>query len=258
MEHIIELKKEVAEQLMKRHYGDVSNLRAPFSKFTLKFTNSIFVDTNKVMEDVLNTMKKEKGVTLDQLPKSEVKKLESMAEKYANGTCTMKVTCFGEDEALQFRAKLVDPMGSPLMRFTYSYLTLIPFVEENNFSSTPLVTANALNNLIIGIIEYLNAPSKILDRKEVKELAPSKGNKKKGKKNKNKKTYIYKYYYSVDNVNIGNNNKRTYERHTESWTSRGHWRTYKSGKKVWIKEQVKGRGRDKALTKEYKINKLDK
>lgn len=33
---------------------------------------------------------------------------------------------------------------------------------------------------------------------------------------------------------------RKYERHTESWGVRGHYRTYKSGKTVWVKGYTKG------------------
>ncbi|APU60762.1 hypothetical protein [Clostridium botulinum] len=34
--------------------------------------------------------------------------------------------------------------------------------------------------------------------------------------------------------------RRHYERHTFGWTVRGHWREYQSGKKVWIKPQIRG------------------
>jgi|GEM_PF-5252875 len=34
--------------------------------------------------------------------------------------------------------------------------------------------------------------------------------------------------------------KREYERHTFGWTVRGHWREYRSGKKIWIKPQTRG------------------
>ena len=33
---------------------------------------------------------------------------------------------------------------------------------------------------------------------------------------------------------------RKYERHTESWGVRGHYRTYKSGKTVWVRPYTKG------------------
>jgi hypothetical protein len=36
--------------------------------------------------------------------------------------------------------------------------------------------------------------------------------------------------------------KRQYERHIEAWTVRGHWRTTKTGKRVWVRPHVKGKG----------------
>lgn len=47
--------------------------------------------------------------------------------------------------------------------------------------------------------------------------------------------------------------KREYERRTFGWTVRGHWREYKSGKKVWIKPQIRG-DKDKVEGKVYEID----
>lgn len=43
---------------------------------------------------------------------------------------------------------------------------------------------------------------------------------------------------------------RKYERHTDSWGVRGHYRTYKSGKTVWVRPFVKGNA-EKRNDKEY-------
>lgn len=43
---------------------------------------------------------------------------------------------------------------------------------------------------------------------------------------------------------------RKYERHTDSWGVRGHYRTYKSGKTVWVKAYTKG-DQSKRSDKEY-------
>lgn len=44
-------------------------------------------------------------------------------------------------------------------------------------------------------------------------------------------------------------NSRKYERAASCWGVRGHWRTLKSGKKVWIKSYEKGKDRNKGITK---------
>lgn len=71
----------------------------------------------------------------------------------------------------------------------------------------------------------------------------------KNKKNnkKNNKKYIYNYRIDsnfldtneVINSNSNSNNKKDSKReyHLDSWYRRGHWRTYKSGKRVWIEQQ---------------------
>lgn len=45
---------------------------------------------------------------------------------------------------------------------------------------------------------------------------------------------------------------RKYERHTDSWGVRGHYRTYKSGKTVWVKAYTKGDA-EKRNDKEYYV-----
>lgn len=56
--------------------------------------------------------------------------------------------------------------------------------------------------------------------------------------------------YEYDEPN-DSNQKRLFNRITESWGVRGHWRSYKSGKRAWVKPHVKGHGDKEA--KEYKL-----
>lgn len=92
---------------------------------------------------------------------------------------------------------------------------------------------------------------------EKETIKPIKKKNKSSKKNKSKNiTYIKhkditinKYIRDTNTISQGD---RKYERHTESWFQRGHWRRYKSGKKIWIKECVKG-GHNKKINKTYEI-----
>lgn len=59
------------------------------------------------------------------------------------------------------------------------------------------------------------------------------------------------YKYDEIDSEYSNDNKRTYSRQTESWSVRGHYRTLKSGKRVWIKGYKKGNGDTKG--KDYTI-----
>ena len=63
--------------------------------------------------------------------------------------------------------------------------------------------------------------------------------------------------YKVLDV-VENKEKRDYNRVAESWRVRGHWRQYKSGKKVWIEEHTKGKKEVEQDTQEYKITRIDK
>jgi hypothetical protein len=67
-----------------------------------------------------------------------------------------------------------------------------------------------------------------------------------------KETYIYKYtgyinlndtkvYRTKINRNLDDEKRKEYDRHIESWTVKGHYRTIK-GKKVWIKDHIRGEG----------------
>lgn len=58
-------------------------------------------------------------------------------------------------------------------------------------------------------------------------------------------TKSYKRRPLVGNVD----NKRQYNRSTDNWEVRGHYRQYKSGKKVWVESFSKGKGKGK--DKEY-------
>lgn len=56
-------------------------------------------------------------------------------------------------------------------------------------------------------------------------------------------------YSKKDNLN-----KRNYNIHTSEFSRRGHWRTYKTGKKIWIEHKIINRGEGERLTKEYVLN----
>jgi DNA-dependent RNA polymerase auxiliary subunit epsilon len=51
---------------------------------------------------------------------------------------------------------------------------------------------------------------------------------------------VRKYTVGGEMLNELPQPKRKYEKHTESFGVRGHYRTYKSGKTVWVRPYVKG------------------
>jgi hypothetical protein len=84
-------------------------------------------------------------------------------------------------------------------------------------------------------------------------------NKKKKKKNngknaKNNRTVKIKLQQYTVKVNSGvaNSEKRKYEITMSKWNVRGHWRTLKDGRKVWVRPYTKGKGND-VVPKNYQV-----
>lgn len=118
-------------------------------------------------------------------------------------------------------------------------------------------------NLVLGLISFLQSDKETV----VKPITKIDIKSKKNKKGKTiSKTYIYKKRYVLGDDLIINpsdsylryeDHSRAYERKTESWFSRGHWRTLKDGTKTWVKASVKrAKNAVSNITKEYKITKI--
>jgi hypothetical protein len=60
--------------------------------------------------------------------------------------------------------------------------------------------------------------------------------------------------YTIDSETVSElpQPKRRYEKHTEAWGVRGHYRTYKSGKTVWVKGYTKGNA-EKRSDRDYYV-----
>ena len=98
----------------------------------------------------------------------------------------------------------------------------------------------------ISCVNYYATNTNIIRQNTIEKktvINKSKSSNKNNKKKNNKK--VRKIIMSNRVINVPNNVtdieiKRGYTRRTESWKVKGFWRTYKSGKKVWIKPSVRG------------------
>ncbi|MCY6958300.1 hypothetical protein [Clostridium brassicae] len=103
------------------------------------------------------------------------------------------------------------------------------------------------------IYSQLNQESIITQTRTHTKKIQSKKDKRKGKKPKVKLIKQNIIRLNTDHIPTPTEEEmKHYERHTFGWTVRGHWRTYQSGKKVWIKPQVRG-DKDKVEGKIYEI-----
>ena len=96
-----------------------------------------------------------------------------------------------------------------------------------------------LNELIFRIIYIMqNESEKISNHRSIKVEQK----KKKKQKNKKHKNCVYinsnKYIINRDVIEDIIKKGRSYNAKTDMWTVRGHWREYKSGKRIWIKEHI--------------------
>ena len=73
-----------------------------------------------------------------------------------------------------------------------------------------------------------------------------------GKRSNRRMLTVRKYTVSEELLSELPAPKRKYEKHTESFGVRGHYRTYKSGKTVWVRPFVKGNA-EKRNDKEYLV-----
>jgi hypothetical protein len=84
----------------------------------------------------------------------------------------------------------------------------------------------------------VNVSENVIEKKQTR-VYNKKASAKKGGKNKKRQVKISVNKYTFDHER--SDSGRKYDRHTDGWTVRGHWRYYKkSGKRVWIPSYSKG------------------
>jgi hypothetical protein len=119
---------------------------------------------------------------------------------------------------------------------------------EHEFNSSMI----SLHASLMAYMEYYS------DQKEyvvVESTSIVKKKKKKKGKSSNKRSAIRigKKIYKVSiNNKATQRDTRLYERKTEKWRVRGHYRTLKSGEKIWIEPYIKGEGKE-ISAKEYRF-----
>lgn len=121
--------------------------------------------------------------------------------------------------------------------------------EKINISTLPLKHIEEIEKWMgqdISIITFINAymslnqESIITQTRIHTKKIQSKKDKRKGKKPRVKLIRQNIIRLNTDHIQLTEEEKNHYERHTFGWTVRGHWREYQSGKKVWIKPQIRG------------------
>ncbi|KFX58345.1 hypothetical protein HYH39_06710 [Clostridium botulinum] len=137
------------------------------------------------------------------------------------------------------------------------------FYDENIllYNNEQELIEHVHNSIISFIMWYFNvlAYSQVNQESIIRETrihtkkVQSKKDKRAGKKPKVKLIKQNIIRINTDNIKEPTEEeKREYERHIAGWTVRGHWREYKSGKKIWIKPQIRG-DKEQMESKIYEI-----
>lgn len=231
-----------------------------FDADTIQFSSSYFADDNKAF-DLLKNLFIEKAyfISKDNSEDKEIKlDVFSYFEKNNRG--------------IQFFVYIPKFDTSYQMYLDFSDFSLNISGETDKIEKSEKgVFKEIISNtgrLVIGELAYVNL---LIHHQEVniEEISTEKrvsvsSNKKKNRNNKKTKTVrtinisenTVKRVYKKSNDD--NTEKREYIRQVQSWTVRGYWRTYKSGKKVWIEPQTrraknsnsKGKNRKNYIIKE--------
>lgn len=261
----IEVKSEVIRKLNIKYKNRVLDLKhVPFNDFSVKCINNK-VDTvrnyNTMIDEVKNA-----GIKInDSMKKIAMERAKSITNTYSiyDGKITITdgsvITVYIPKTNI---LKMYDDVFSVISQFkeirlydasnkkdvTEQYLPGLNDMLDNPNIINVLRSSKVNENILLdtvrniislnGLFNHLNSKSDSV--KVVKERKPvaAPGKKKKSKK-RNNVTYINKTRYIIDNYVDDTIEKREYNLTAESWPVRGHWRTYKSGKKVWIPAYTK-------------------
>lgn len=265
----IELTENVAKEFLNGEYNPLVerlkniileekrfwDLPIPFNSFSIKFPTEALFPKEQLLAGAMRDITKRKGAELDE---KEFEALKLVAKMYVDEESYIIKVDFKDREAKVNLTHTVDKAS--LFRFKFGLDDPLLEIEFNNYTEDPKALAGKLIYMIKSTLDYINKPRKsVVVTRERETKKTKKG--KKGKKGKSNKTYIYKKVYKVLDVEKDEetvSEKRDYNRTADSWEVRGHWRHYKSGKKVWIKGYVKGNTKDKPTEpKNYKITKID-
>jgi len=153
-----------------------------------------------------------------------------------------------------------------ILKFKYNPYTWIASDIRDNTKSLGITfqsgnedLAESFNSLFMSLMAFMvnyQHDIKYIDQKTISETENKKPKKNKKQSSKNRVVKITKTIYRINGLPDKNNSAETpkiFTRHAESWKVRGHLRKLKSGKKIWIREHIKGNQQKETDPKTYKL-----
>lgn len=257
---------ETNKEMLSKGINTIDLNHIPFSKFTVTESNEI--DFNTAMEIVA----KEFALRNEMVdPISQVKLANDIKNaikvRKIDYTITEKEVIANHKDyevTMKHDGEFIGDIGvdAIIKLFDDSLIETIATKSELEKQSFSNKLAGELITILINVLYILsnNKTQYEINEREstkVKSRVDKKHSKNKSKSKKNKVTYIkYKDINIIKRKYVNPTEKRgSYEYHVESWVTRGHWRTYKSGKKIWINERVNNvnNSDSKTVDKTYEI-----
>lgn len=216
----------------------------PFDRFNIQFPCTVFFTVDSIYNSTLENLRLNDSLHAKHSFNALSKMAKDIAEKY----CTTMINLFVENKSNRIVFTLTDAHQQQLLKFKLiKDLPVFPIVEGNSFTKDPMLVSIKLITLVNKTVEFFNSPTIVKSRNVEKQMKPASVNRNVAN---HKKNYLYKTVYRYENLQT---HFRAYNRTTESWGVRGHWRTYSNGNKIWIDSYIKGSGPDIKQDKVYKI-----
>ena len=221
----IQLGVKEVEELLKWGYLNhslVTNCKFAFEEALINLKN----DTGELMYCLHFKLADKDNLIIDNYYFNEQQKKLSLI---ANVVCE-PVLKYNQSKQ-QFAAKVID------------YDNLAEKNKDGRIVETVVIVMS-----LMAYMENFKTETKYIETK-VLGIASKKSKK---RQNANKTVKLKKIIVvHVSNNVSAHSNANTFERHTDAWKVRGHWRHYKTGKDCWVKPHTKGSG--KVAGKDYTI-----
>ena len=240
------LLNEINKENMKKNITEIDLTHLPFHKFTINIQQ--IIDYNKALE----TIKREQQNKFGHVDIFEcMTEASKLVEKFKNESQIINFNITNETiliSSVDYEIKIPNTKILKMVNnSTPSDVKILSdvLIDEINSMPNEFEKRKFINDVCIEALSILLCVITIFNDKKNNYIYTEKEHKEikhKSKKYKKKKsnniTYINHKTITIHKSSNRSSNV-TYERHTSSWIQRGHWRHYKNGKRIWIKECVK-------------------
>lgn len=259
---IIELGEKATQFAIKNeNLVDIDFDHLPFTSFTFFYPMSCL--SGDISYSTLQEIASYTGLTnLDPIRLNLIKKELLDRKSYVtvdilSNKMLVSVQDDDREPLIEFEVHEDDP--KPVI--TYNFLDNGKFNKFHNYIDRDKLIHLALSTtiMIFNVLGYIVKPNLEVVKKDRPVQDDIKHSHKRVPYKSNKQVrYLTKKVYVVDDMEhyATQRTNRTYNRYTETWTVRGHWRQYKSGKRVWIEKSVRGNKDKQAKPQTYKITKM--